>query len=641
MAPTQASEAPAILLAVSTPAFGPLFTALRPEGPDDLGPPKPPPPADRGPTEPRTGSPAEAAPDPLETELRRLFGFPSFRPGQREAIASVLAGRDTVAVLPTGGGKSLTYLLPAFLGQGVALIVSPLISLMQDQVAKLRARGLDAAALNSQRSSRERNGILADLAYERLKVLFVAPERFRDPRFLGVLRDVSVSLFAVDEAHCVSQWGHDFRPDYLALDEAIRRCGRPPVLAVTATATERVRADIVDQLGLADPLVLVRGFDRENLFLSARTVHGGQEAKLRALLSCLDQVPSGPGIVYCATRKNVERVARRLRAEGRGRVGIYHAGLEGERRRKEQEAFFAGRTDIVVATNAFGLGIDKQDLRFVLHHDLPGSLEAYYQEAGRAGRDGAPAECALLFAPQDIHLQKFFISSAHPERALVQQVAWARARVGSDPARIADALPRRASPKAVASALRLLDQAGGRPEAVDYAAVAARARHEQRLLERMIAYARGGTCRRRAILSYFGAPSAGLRCGACDVCHPRATAPAPSRGPARAEARSRKRRGAARSARKSVRSAAKPSEDRPLDAPGDVELLAELRALRGRLAKRKRVPAYRVLHDKSLLAIAAARPSSRAELLALYGIGERKVAQYGDAILEVVARARA
>ncbi|MCO5171129.1 MAG: ATP-dependent DNA helicase [Planctomycetes bacterium] len=496
-------------------------------------------------------APSPPAAAPLEQHLERLFGFTAFRPGQREAIEAVLAGRDALAVMPTGGGKSMTYLLPAFLLPGVTIVVSPLLSLIQDQVQKLAARGLPATCLSSQVGWEEQQRRLDALRAGRLKLLFVAPERFRNARFARALEGARVSLVAVDEAHCVSQWGHDFRPDYRRLAEAIRACGRPPVLAVTATATRQVRDDIARQLELGPELVtLVRGFERPNLHLSVMPVAGGRGERLRMIERLVAAAKAGgqakgPGIIYCATRKNADRLAHDLGRAGHQRLGVYHAGMPGPARARVQDRFFAGQLDLVVATNAFGLGIDKQDVRFVVHHDLPGSLEAYYQEAGRAGRDGLPARCALVFGYQDVHLQRFFIETAHPSRQLVAQVAGALGQVGPDPEALRARLPERPSERAVESALRLLDQAGGRLEAVDFAAVKARAAHDEALLRRLLAYARDPGCRHRAILRYFGAPAAEGPCGACDRCapdptiaaapapRPRAAAPAPRR---RAEA---------------------------------------------------------------------------------------------------------
>jgi len=521
----------------------------------------------------------------------------------------------------------------------VTLVVSPLISLMQDQVGKLRARGLPAAVINSQVPWSQQRRCLDAMRRGEVKVVFVAPERFKNARFMAAVAETRVDLLAVDEAHCVSQWGHDFRPDYRRLGEVARACGRPPVLAVTATATRQVREDIAGLLDLRDDrLTLVRGLDRPNLHLSVGVLSGGRQAKIRALLARLERVPPGPGIVYCATRKNTERVAKALRQAGRRGVGAYHAGLRDAVRERTQERFFAGRLEVVVATNAFGLGIDKQDLRFVVHHDLPGSVESYYQEAGRAGRDGAPAACSLIFAPQDIHLQRFFIETSHPERSFVREVAAHCQRVGADPDAIARRLTTgRSARRGVEAALRLLEGAGWRPGDVDFEAVRARAAHEERLLEAMIGYAYGRGCRRRAILDYFGAPELPAGCSSCDRCVPEEEgAPAPRRPGGKKTTRKRNADGKKTTAKK--RAPRRPAAPPPEPDAGDVDerLLKALRALRGRLAKRRRIKPYKVLHDRTLRCLAAERPRDRAGLLAVHGIGEQKLAKYGDKLLEVI-----
>lgn len=570
----------------------------------------------------------------LEDHLERLFDFKAFRPGQRETIEAVLAGRDALAVMPTGSGKSMTYLLPAFLLPGVTIVVSPLLALIQDQVQKLVARGLPATCLSSQVSYEEQQRRLEALRAGRLKLLFVAPERFRNERFQRALQGVKVSLFAVDEAHCVSHWGHDFRPDYLRLDEAVRACGRPPVLAVTATATKQVRDDIARQLDLGPELLTcVRGFERPNLHLSVVPVSGGHGEKLRvltALVRAAQAERKGPGIIYCATRKNCERLAKDLSRAGLKGLGVYHAGMAGPARARVQERFFAGQLDIVVATNAFGLGIDKADVRFVYHTDLPGSLEAYYQEAGRAGRDGLPARCALVFGFQDVHLQRFFIESAHPSRQLVAAVARAQREVGSDPDAIRGRVTEKPSERAIEAALRLLEQAGGKLEAIDFEAVKARAAHGEELLRKLLAYVRDPGCRHRAIVRYFDAtPTASAaRCDACDRCAPGqveldATPAAGKAAPAR------------RSAPAKRPSRASAEVDEAMDA--DPVLLRKLRALRSTLATKKRVPPYRIFHDRTMVDLASKRPASRASLLDIHGMGEAKVDQFGEAILRLLA----
>ncbi len=467
----------------------------------------------------------------LEQALCDLFGHAAFRDGQREIVESVLDGKDVLAVLPTGGGKSLLYQLPAFLLPGATVAVSPLISLMKDQVDQLRARGLKAALLNSSQDWEEQDRILSLVARGEVKLLYVAPERWRSQRFREALARLQVALLAVDEAHCVSDWGHDFRPDYLRLPEACEALGRPPILAVTATATELVRREIARGLGLQpDHRVFVRGFDRPNLRFSVAACPSEAD-KEAALERALAGVTTGAAIVYGGTRKTCERVARRLQAAVPGGAVLYHAGLPSEERRRAQDRWFSGEARVVVATNAFGLGINKEDVRLVVHHDLPGSLEAYYQEAGRAGRDGLPAECVLLHSGSDIHLQNFLIDGAYPERSLVESVFQAlRDRRGSDPSSLRDALPRGPSEKAIGSALKLLVEAGharddrdtgfetvsGGELAIDWAHQDELRERERARLDEILRYARTGVCRRAAIMRYFGAPLA--RCGRCDAC---------------------------------------------------------------------------------------------------------------------------
>ncbi len=456
-----------------------------------------------------------------------------------------------------------------------------------------------------------------------------------------------ISLLAVDEAHCVSQWGHDFRPDYLRLDAAATACGRPPILAVTATATAKVRADIASQL-----------------FLSARAVHGGPTAKAKALDELLDQIPSGSGIVYCGTRKACDRIGKRIAKSGR-QVGVYHAGKTAKVRASVQKRFFAGTLDVVVATNAFGLGIDKQDLRFVIHHDLTGSLEAYYQEAGRAGRDGLPAACALLYGYEDIHLHRFFVRTAHPERDVIEQVARAARSVGYDASAVSKKLRYALKGRIVESALRFLEPVDGDPDAVDHEAIAEHARHGQQKLVKMLAYARGrGGCRRRAILDYFGGEVEFQRCEACDVCRgevaeayegPPATRRANTGYGRKKSSTKKKTTRRSTSLRKSgpasnttkkkstrkkktKKTSTKTSSLKPAtnSAGEQISLFAELKTLRAQIARQRRIPLFKVLHDKTLLAIAVARPSDREELLEIHGIGEAKVKRYGKRILECV-----
>ena len=426
---------------------------------------------------------AQCEPADVIDTLGARFGHARFRRGQEPIVRAVLDGRDVLAVMPTGSGKSLCYQLPAVILPGTTIVVSPLISLMKDQVDELNRRGIAAAAIHSMLGAAARREVERAARGGRLRLLYVAPERFASDTFLELLTVLRVSRFVVDEAHCVSEWGHDFRPDYRRLRVAARNCrrgdgadGRPPIAAFTATATPEVRDDIVSMLGLDDPRVLVSGFDRPNIFLRVERVSGEYEKD--AMLPGL--VRGRRALVYAATRKTAEAAARVLNEAGLS-AAAYHAGLKDAERTRVQDAFAAGSLRVVCATNAFGMGIDRPDVDAVVHYAIPGSVEAYYQEIGRAGRDGRHATATLLWAYADVATREFLIESPRRDNSAYRRAA------PSDP-----------------------EETARRKEL------------ERRKLRRMIDYAGCAGCLRAAILQYFGDADARASCSACGNCAPRA-----------------------------------------------------------------------------------------------------------------------
>ena len=337
--------------------------------------------------------------------LKAVFGYDSFRQGQESVINAVLDGRDILAVMPTGAGKSLCYQVPAMLLSGITLVISPLISLMQDQVKALNEAGVDAAFINSSLSEKEMHDTFKNASKGQYKIIYVAPERLMSEGFVRLAKGVEISMITVDEAHCISQWGQDFRPSYMDIAEFVNVLDKRPIIsAFTATATQNVREDIICSLGLTNPYFLVTGFDRENLFFQVDK----PKSKDRFILDYLDRHKGESGIIYCATRKNVDSLYTLLKKRNIS-VAKYHAGISIEERKQMQDDFVFDYTSIVIATNAFGMGIDKSNVRFVIHYNMPSSMENYYQEAGRAGRDGLNSECILLFSPQDIIINRFLL----------------------------------------------------------------------------------------------------------------------------------------------------------------------------------------------------------------------------------------
>ena len=595
--------------------------------------------------------------------LKTYFGYDSFRPGQEAVVDALLGGRDVLNIMPTGGGKSVCYQIPALLLPGITLIISPLVSLMRDQVTQLVQMGVPAAFLNSSLTWKQ-----YQLAMDRArdgwyKIIYVAPERLTSPGFLDLARRLTVSMVAVDEAHCISQWGQDFRPAYLGIPAFLDSLPRRPVVgAFTATATPKVREDIRELLHLQDPLCQVTGFDRENLYFEVRQ----PEAKRPALLQAVREHRGECGIVYCSTRKNVEEICRFLREEGLTATR-YHAGLEPEERRQNQEDFLFGRSRIMVATNAFGMGIDKSDVRYVVHYNMPKDLESYYQEAGRAGRDGAAASCILLYSGQDVRTNQFLIEHG-------------QAAEGVDPE--------------TAEALR------------------------QRDLERlrqMTFYCRSQSCLRQFILRYFGEQAPGY-CGNCcnclhnfeeqDVSRPaqlilrcvedtgqhfgvtliaavlngssdeRVQRYRLDREPTygalssltqreiqecirflvdreilsltagqyptlQLTARAREVMAGEEPLRMKVLRQASPKEKAPRPAYVKLsgrqqELLERLKVLRASLARKQGVPAFVIFSDKTLREMAGVMPQSQQALLEIGGVGSYKADKYGAAFLEEI-----
>lgn len=481
----------------------------------------------------------------IEEALARHFGFTAFRPVQDKIVAAVFEGRNVLGIMPTGGGKSLCYQLPALMRDGVAVIVSPLISLMKDQIDALTERGLPATFINSSIDSAEQGRRIQGMVDGDFKMLYIAPERFRNRRFVEQLSRIEVSFVAVDEAHCVSQWGHDFRPDYLRIGSFLRKLGSPQVCAFTATATPEVRKDITEFLQLQSPEVFVTGFGRPNL--SFRVFHAAKRAEKFSRISELIEREK-KGIIYCATRKRVEEVAERLTTWEIPHVA-YHGGLDDAVRERQQNDFMQGKVDVAVATNAFGMGIDRSDIRFVAHFDLPGSVEAYYQEAGRAGRDGLPAVCELLFNYADRKTQDFFIDGVNPTPETIRGIyefVRAEALPGTEVYLsiddIAEGVSLRNSMQ-VGSSLKALVDAQcierfevpgqrirgtrlAQPEMLahdvplDIERIREKRRRDEAKLEAMIQYANAMGCRQIWMRQFFGEKGVDA-CGVCDECKQR------------------------------------------------------------------------------------------------------------------------
>ena len=590
--------------------------------------------------------------------LERFFGYREFRAGQEKVVDSLLSLRDVLAVMPTGAGKSLCYQIPALIFDGITLVVSPLISLMKDQVNALTAQGVRAAYLNRSLTDAQYNKALANMARGMYKIVYVAPERLKSPGFISVCRSLCISLIAVDEAHCVSQWGQDFRPGYLNIAAFIEQLPqRPPIGAFTATATDDVKRDIIAMLRLRDPMEITTGFDRPNLFFTVLR----PESKMNTLVKLLRERSGKAGIIYCSTRKRVEEVCEQLNKKGFS-AARYHAGLDDEERLRSQEDFVYDRKRIMVATNAFGMGIDKSDVRYVIHYNMPKNIESYYQEAGRAGRDGGDADCILLFGTQDIETARYFITSSEPN-----------------------------------------------PQLSDEQNAMFRQKEAERL-EHMTAYCKTRGCLRACLLNYFGedAPSRCEKCSNCksefktfdvttdaqkilscvvrtgerfgaqvvtDVLRGRETEKVKAFGLdelstfgllADAQAKQVRSliesleaqgylvyRGAARAVLKVTEAGwlvlrgkvkvqsretikLRTSSKKPISDAANSELFSELQALRSSIAQKRGVPAYVIFSDASLQDMCERLPCTDEEFLRVSGVGEKKLSLYGERFMQII-----
>ena len=595
--------------------------------------------------------------------LERYFGYPAFRPGQEELIDTLLSGRDAVGIMPTGAGKSVCYQVPALLMEGITLVVSPLISLMKDQVMSLVQNGVRGAYLNSSLSWGQYQAALRNARAGVYKIIYVAPERLLTPEFLDFAKGASISMVTIDEAHCVSQWGQDFRPSYLTIPEFVAALPKRPVVsAFTATATPRVRKDILSLLELRDPMVTVTSFDRPNLYFEVRR----PKDKLGETLQLLEQRRDKSGIIYCATRKAVEEVCQALQERGYAATR-YHAGLTDQERQKNQEDFLYDRATVMVATNAFGMGIDKSNVSFVIHYHMPKDLESYYQEAGRAGRDGQPAECFLLFSGQDVALNRFLLARGEENQELDEKALEQLTRQNEQRLRamtnycyttaclreyilhyFGEHAPTQcgncqnctghfrkvditAQAREILSCVRYLRQSYGIKMVVDVLRGSKNEKIQRQRFDKLPVHGKLSAYKEDALRDMVTTllVQGYLAQGQGEF-------PTLTLGP-RAEDLLRGQDAVWMQVREG--DSPVPVKKSLRDLPkSDPELYGRLRELRGKLSRAQNIPMYVVFSNASLEAMAAYQPTTPAEFLEVPGVGQAKLQKYGAPFLQEIQR---